>query len=109
MSGVLASASASSCADTVTGTSSSATAISGLRVRREIMRVPPLLPIRDRHQGRCQLYAMRPRTEHWDQGIAIATARISRLEGMEGHAKTADVRLEKWFPDEKFNLSPAEK
>ena len=37
--------------------------------------------------------------------IAEATARISRLEGMEGHARTADIRLEKYFPDEKFDLS----
>lgn len=28
--------------------------------------------------------------------IAEATARISRLEGMEGHARTADIRLEKY-------------
>ncbi len=36
--------------------------------------------------------------------IAEATARISRLEGMEGHAKTADIRLEKYFPQETFDL-----
>jgi hypothetical protein len=29
---------------------------------------------------------------------AETTARISRLEGMEGHAKTADIRLERNFP-----------
>ncbi|MDX1604697.1 MAG: histidinol dehydrogenase [Candidatus Competibacterales bacterium] len=37
--------------------------------------------------------------------IAEATARISRMEGMEGHARTADIRLEKYFPDTKFQLS----
>lgn len=37
--------------------------------------------------------------------IAEATARISRLEGMEGHARTADIRLHKYFPDEQFDLS----
>ena len=37
--------------------------------------------------------------------IAEATARISRLEGMEGHARTADARLAKFFPDEKFDLT----
>ncbi|MEM7778553.1 MAG: histidinol dehydrogenase [Pseudomonadota bacterium] len=37
--------------------------------------------------------------------IAEATARISRLEGMEGHARTADVRLAKYFPGQNFNLS----
>ncbi len=40
--------------------------------------------------------------------VAEATARISRLEGMEGHARTADIRLEKWFPGKKFDLSAAE-
>jgi sulfopropanediol 3-dehydrogenase len=37
--------------------------------------------------------------------IAEATARISRLEGMEGHARSADIRLRKYFPDEHFDLS----
>ena len=37
--------------------------------------------------------------------VAEATARISRLGGMEGHARTADVRLAKYFPDEEFDLS----
>lgn len=38
--------------------------------------------------------------------LAIATARISRLEGMEGHARTADVRLAKFYPGQHFDLSP---
>lgn len=38
--------------------------------------------------------------------IAEATARISRLEGMEAHARTADIRLKKYFPDETFDLQP---
>ncbi|NNF72322.1 MAG: histidinol dehydrogenase [Rhodobacteraceae bacterium] len=37
--------------------------------------------------------------------IAEATARIARLEGMEGHARTADIRLAKFFPDEVFDLT----
>jgi len=37
--------------------------------------------------------------------LAAATARISRLEGMEGHARSAVVRLEKFFPGEDFDLS----
>lgn len=40
--------------------------------------------------------------------LAIATARISRLEGMEGHARSADVRLAKFFPTEVFDLSPTD-
>lgn len=34
--------------------------------------------------------------------VALATARLSRLEGMEAHARTADIRLEKYFPSENF-------
>ncbi|MFD2738012.1 histidinol dehydrogenase [Sulfitobacter aestuarii] len=37
--------------------------------------------------------------------VAEATARISRLEGMEGHARSADIRLAKYFPDATFDLS----
>ena len=37
--------------------------------------------------------------------VAEATARISRLEGMEGHARTADIRLRKFFPGENFDLT----
>ncbi len=37
--------------------------------------------------------------------VAEATARISRLEGMEAHARTADLRLKKYFPDQSFGLS----
>lgn len=40
--------------------------------------------------------------------LAIATARISRLEGMEGHARSADVRLAKFYPGENFDLSPTD-
>ena len=39
------------------------------------------------------------------KGIAEATARISRLEGMEAHARTADIRLAKYFPTEQFDLT----
>ena len=36
--------------------------------------------------------------------IGLATARISRLEGMEAHARTADDRLAKYFPGHDFDL-----
>ena len=36
--------------------------------------------------------------------LAEATARISRLEGMEGHARSADIRLAKFFPGQRFDL-----
>lgn len=39
------------------------------------------------------------------RAIAEAAARISRHEGMEGHARTADIRLKKYFPHERFDLA----
>ena len=36
--------------------------------------------------------------------VAQATARISRHEGMAGHARSAEVRLEKFFPGERFDF-----
>lgn len=47
-------------------------------------------------------------TRDGSKPVAEATARISRLEGMEGHARTADIRLAKYFPGENFDLSAAE-
>lgn len=39
--------------------------------------------------------------------IGQVTARISRLEGMEAHARTADDRLAKYFPGETFDSGQA--
>ncbi len=36
--------------------------------------------------------------------IAGVTSRISRIEGMEGHARAADLRLRSYFPDEEFDF-----
>ncbi len=36
--------------------------------------------------------------------IAAVTSRISRLEGMEGHARAADVRLRKCLPHQEFDF-----
>ena len=47
-------------------------------------------------------------TREGSKRVAEATARISRLEGMEGHARAADVRLAKYFPGENFDLSAAD-
>jgi sulfopropanediol 3-dehydrogenase len=41
--------------------------------------------------------------------IGEVTARISRIEGMEGHARTADDRLAKYFPGQSFDLGEAVK
>lgn len=36
--------------------------------------------------------------------LGVRAARISRKEGMEGHARAADIRLKKYFPSETFDL-----
>jgi len=36
--------------------------------------------------------------------IGAVASRISRVEGMEGHARSADIRLRKYFPNEKFDF-----
>jgi len=43
-------------------------------------------------------------TREANRQVAAVTARISRLEGMEAHARTGDIRLAKYFPQEHFEL-----
>ena len=43
-------------------------------------------------------------TEEANRRIGAVASRISRLEGMEGHARSADVRLRKYFTDEAFDF-----
>ncbi len=43
-------------------------------------------------------------TREANRRVAAVTARVSRLEGMEAHARTGDVRLAKYLPDETFQL-----
>jgi sulfopropanediol 3-dehydrogenase len=43
-------------------------------------------------------------TREANRDIAQVTARISRLEGMEAHARTADDRVAKYFPEERFDM-----
>ena len=52
-----------------------------------------------------KIVAWQKSTRDGIKGIAEATARISRLEGMEAHARTADIRLAKYFPTEQFDLT----
>ena len=48
-------------------------------------------------------------TREANRELAPVTARISRLEGMEAHARTADDRMAKYFPDEKFDRGEPER
>ena len=43
-------------------------------------------------------------TREANREVGSAAARISRLEGMEGHARSGDDRLAKYFPNEEFLL-----
>ncbi len=43
-------------------------------------------------------------TQEASKRIGEVASRISRLEGMEGHARAADIRLRKYFPNEKFDF-----
>ena len=43
-------------------------------------------------------------TEAANRDIGAVTARISRSEGMEGHARSGDDRLAKYFPGERFDI-----
>ncbi len=43
-------------------------------------------------------------TREANRDVGAVTARISRAEGMEGHARSGDDRLYKYFPDESFDL-----
>ncbi len=43
-------------------------------------------------------------TTEANRQIAAVTSRLSRAEGMEGHARAADIRLRKYFPDEEFDF-----
>lgn len=46
-------------------------------------------------------------TEEANRQIGAVSARISRLEGMEAHARTSDIRMKKYFPGEEFDLTGA--
>ena len=44
-------------------------------------------------------------TREANRQVAAVTARVSRLEGMEAHARTGDIRLAKYFPQDQFELT----
>jgi sulfopropanediol 3-dehydrogenase len=44
-------------------------------------------------------------TREANKEIGAVAARLSRLESMEAHARTGDVRLAKWFPGGNFDLT----
>ena len=47
-------------------------------------------------------------TKEANRNVAQVAARISRLEGMEAHARSGDIRLKKYFPEENFDVTSVE-
>jgi len=47
-------------------------------------------------------------TQEANRDVAAVAARISRLEGMEAHARSGDIRLRKYFPGENFETGIGE-
>lgn len=47
-------------------------------------------------------------TRDANRDVGAVTARVSRAEGMDGHALTGDDRLAKYFPGESFDLAHGE-
>jgi sulfopropanediol 3-dehydrogenase len=45
-------------------------------------------------------------TREASRAVGQVAARVSRIEGMEAHARSADVRIAKYFPGERVNLMP---
>merc|ERR1712032_1205610 len=54
-----------------------------------------------------KIYTYQRMTPDANRTLAVHAARISRAEGMEGHARAADARLAKYFPEEKAGLLAA--
>jgi sulfopropanediol 3-dehydrogenase len=48
-------------------------------------------------------------TREANKSIGTVAARLSRLEGMEAHARTSDIRLAKWFPGGNFDLTATDR
>merc|ERR1712228_93279 len=46
-------------------------------------------------------------TPESNRSIGLKAARIARMEGMEGHARASDVRLEKYFPGRSLLSAPS--
>merc|ERR1712194_595857 len=54
-----------------------------------------------------KVYTYQHMTKEANRELGAVAARISRAEGMEGHARAADARLAKYFPDDDALLKSA--
>ncbi|MCF6247238.1 MAG: histidinol dehydrogenase [Desulfobacula sp.] len=51
-----------------------------------------------------KIYTYQEISKEANKLISGAASRLSRVEGMEGHARACDFRLRKYFPDQKWNF-----
>merc|ERR1711870_116488 len=54
-----------------------------------------------------KIYTFQHMTKEANRELGAVAARISRYEGMEGHARAGDARLAKYFPQEAVALLEA--
>merc|ERR1712113_707978 len=54
-----------------------------------------------------KIYTYQHMTKEANKELGCVAARISRVEGMEGHARAGDARLAKYFPDDCVSLLKA--
>ncbi len=52
-----------------------------------------------------KIYTYQEISEEANRIIGAAASRLSRIEGMEGHARACDWRLRKFFPEDKWDFS----
>ena len=51
-----------------------------------------------------KIYTYQEISKEANQVVSGAASRLSRVEGMEGHARACDLRLRKYFPDQDWNF-----
>jgi sulfopropanediol 3-dehydrogenase len=51
-----------------------------------------------------KIYTYQQASREANHVLSATASRLSRVEGMEGHARACDWRLRKYFPDEKWSF-----
>ncbi len=51
-----------------------------------------------------KIYTYQEISKDANKVISAAASRLSRVEGMEGHARACDLRLRKYFPGQDWNF-----
>lgn len=52
-----------------------------------------------------KIYTYQEISKEANKVVSGAASRLSRVEGMEGHARACDLRLKKYFPDQDWNFN----